>query len=296
VTPATVPGDHCSPELTGRLTDMSTTPPVYRHTLTARELRKRRILRRFLYSQLALRQGLLIALGRESPLVPFTVEADPPSVYWVFRLRDGIADSLPGRLGLPTGITPVAVRVLPDDERQFLLTLNVYRVSGITNGMRAEWSIYVDDPHTGVPRYLVLDARSSTRSMDPVDVFTPASTVRHERDGRQLTTTVGDRPGGFECRLTLPDAMSDLPSVSCAPEWVSANDNIYWSNGVCDRTFYDAGLAHPSMIRLGADDVSIDDGSRWADFIEPDPAHVLVYRQAIEFVVSPWDNIEQLAR
>lgn len=275
---------------------MSTTPPVRRHTLTARELRKRRILRRFLYSQLALRQGLMIALGRESPLVPFTVEADPPSVYWVFRVRGGSAESLSSRLGLPPGITPMAVRVLPDDEPQLLLTLNVYRVSGITNGMRAEWSIYVDDPHTGVPRYLVIDARSSTRSMDPVDIFTPATTVRHERDGRHVITGVGDRPDSFECRLTLPDAMPDLPSVGCAPEWVSANDNIYWANGVCDRTFYDAGLAHPSMIRLGADDASIDDGSPWADLVEPDPAHVLVYRQAIEFVVSPWYNIEQLAR
>ena len=85
---------------------MTTTPPVRRHTLTARELRKRRILRRFLYSQLALRQGLMIALGRESPLVPFTVEADPPSVYWVFRLRDGVAESLPGRLGLPPASRP----------------------------------------------------------------------------------------------------------------------------------------------------------------------------------------------
>ena len=107
--------------------------------------------------------------------------------------------------------------MLPDDEPQFLLTLNVYRVSGITNGMRAEWSIYVDDPHTGVPRYLILDARSSTRSMDPVDIFTPASTVHHERDGRQLTTSVGDRPAGFECRLILPEGMTTCRRSAAHP-------------------------------------------------------------------------------
>ena len=32
------------------------------------------------------------------------------------------------------------------DEPEYLLTLNVYRVSGITNGLRAEWSTYIADP------------------------------------------------------------------------------------------------------------------------------------------------------
>jgi len=277
---------------------MTTSPlPSTRHTVSRGGLRRRRALRRFLYAQLALRQALMVALGREAPLVRFTVEADPPSVYWVFRLRPDVIDSLPERLSLPPGFASTPLRALPDDEPAHLLTLNVYRVSGITNGLRAEWSIYVADPQTGVPRYLVIDPRSSTRSMDPVDVFTAASRVEHEVTGDELVTHLGDDPSAFTSRITLHPDHHALPSVACAPEWVSANDRIYWGNGICDRTFYDAGLAQPSMVRVadeaaGAD--RIDDHSPWADLVEAEPAHVLVFREAIEFIVSPWDNIHDL--
>jgi len=248
-----------------------------------------------MYAQLALRQAVMIGIGKESPLVPFTVEADPPSVYWVFAVRADRIAGLAGRLGLPTGIRPVPLRALPGDEPAHLLTLNVYRVSGITNGLRAEWSIYVDDPHTGVPRYLVIDARSSTRSMDPVDVFTRASTVRHERSVGQLTTLVGDDPTAFTATITLHPDHHDLPAAECAPEFVSANDHIYWLNGICDRTFYDAGLARPSMVRVADGSCELDDRSPWADLVDPVPRHVLVFRDAITFVVSPWNNVDDLA-
>ena len=45
----------------------------------------RRALKRFIYSQLTLRESLLIGFGRSKPLVSFRVEADPPSVYLNFR-------------------------------------------------------------------------------------------------------------------------------------------------------------------------------------------------------------------
>ena len=277
---------------------MSTSPlPSTRHTVTRGGLRKRRALRRFAYSQLALRSALMVALGREAPLVRFTVEADPPSVYWVFRLRPDVVDSLPERLSLPPGYASTPLRALPDDEPAHLLTLNAYRVSGITNALRAEWSIYVEDPDTGVPRYLVIDPRSSTRSMDPVDVFTPASRVEHGIIGDELVTDIGPEATSFSSRLTLHPDHHELPSVACAPEWVSANDRIFWGNGICDRTFYDAGLAQPSMVRMADDAAGADhivDRSPWADLVEPEPVHVLVFREAIEFIVSPWSNIDDL--
>ena len=51
-----------------------------------RGLLGRRLLKRFMYSQLALRSAILIALGLEQPHIKFKVEADPPSVYLVFAL------------------------------------------------------------------------------------------------------------------------------------------------------------------------------------------------------------------
>ena len=65
--------------------------------LTRAGLRGRKALKRFLYAQLAMRQAVMIAIGREQPLVPFTVEADPPSVYFVYRIRPEVVDQTADR-------------------------------------------------------------------------------------------------------------------------------------------------------------------------------------------------------
>lgn len=262
------------------------------HSLSGRGLLGRRALRRFLYAQMAMRSAIMIALGREDPLVRFTVEDDPPSVYFVFRIRADARDRLLADLGLPEGTQLAPIRCLADEEPEYLLTLNVYRVSGITNGLRAEWSIYVED-EAGVPRYMVIDARSSGRSMDPVDVLTPASRVEHRRLGDAITMTIGPESTAFRASFSVP---TDAPTVVSSHEWTTSNDTIYWRNGIHDRTFYDAGLAAPDQVAVDPATVEIDDRSPWAEYVEPTPVTVLVFRQAIEFVVSPWANVDELAR
>ena len=251
--------------------------------------RKRVALKRFMYSQLALRSAIMIAVGREQPLVTFTVEQDPPSVYLVFELRPEAVDDLVTTLALPPGMSVAPVRCLADDEPRYLMALNVYRVSGITNGRRAEWSVFVSEPD-GTPRYMVIDARSSSRSMDPVDVFTKPSRVDHQRVGDQVSMTIGSEGSAFAATIDLGAATV----AGNAPEWVTANDRIYWRNGICDRTYYDAGLAAPKLRSVPPADVTIDDAGPWAELVEPDPVVVLVFDEAIEFVVSPWENVDSL--
>jgi len=260
--------------------------------LTRRGLLARRALRRFLYSQMAMRSAVMIALGKEAPLVRFTVEDDPPSVYLVFRIAPSEVSRLAPDLALPADLRLTPVRCLAGDEPEHLLTLNVYRVSGITNGMRAEWSVYVDDGR-GRPRYLVVDARSSGRSMDPVDVITPASRVEHRVEGDVVSLAVGPPDEAFEASFSIPHEAAKAVS---APEWITANDEIYWANGISDRTFYDGGLADASQVSVDPAAVKVDDRTRWASYVEPVPHRVLVFREAIEFVVSPWSNVEDLAR
>ena len=260
--------------------------------LTRRGLRGRRALKRFLYAQLALRQALMIALGRELPLVPFTVEADPPSVYYVFRIRPELVDSLGDRLGLPAHLPLTPIRCLIDDDPAHLLVLNVYRVSGLANGLRAEWSVFVADA-AGVPRYMVFDARSSKVSMDPVDIITRSSPVKHRREGAVISTRVGEGSGAFTCTIEMPPGEA-AALVSPAPEWAIANDFIYWGNGICDRTFYAAGMVDPRQRKVPASALTIDDGTPWAELVEPEPVHVLVLEGAIELVISPWENLEEL--
>ena len=260
--------------------------------LTRKALRGRRALKRFLYAQLALRQAFMIAIGREEPLLAFTVEADPPSVYFVFRVRPELVAGLHTRLGLPPGLESAPLRCLATDAPAHLLVLNVYRVSGLAKGLRAEWSVFVGDDG-GIPRYMVFDARSSLPSMDPVDVITRASTVLHERVGSTITTRVGDGDEAFEATI---DASSDAGAslVATAPEWSTANDYIYWGNGICDRTYYDAGMAAARVRDVVSAAVTIRDGTPWADLVESEPVHVLVFEDAIELAISPWENLGRL--
>jgi len=234
----------------------------------------------------------MIAIGREQPLVKFTVEADPPSVYFVFRVRDEMVEQLGDRLGLPSELVPAAIRCLGDDDPAHLLVLNVYRVSGLANGLRAEWSVFVADA-AGVPRYMVFDARSSQTSMDPVDIITRASPVTHERRGSVIETRVGTDPTAFVSTIDVPPGDA-APRVSPAPEWATANDFIYWGNGICDRTYYDAGMIDPKQRKVPTSACTIADGTGWAELVDPEPVHVLVFEDAIELVISPWENLDRL--
>ncbi len=257
--------------------------------LTARGLRGRRAMKRALYAMLSFRNGVMIALGKEQPLVRFTVEGDPPSVYVVWRIRPEAVDTLPKRLGLADWMASTPIRCLADDEPEHLLVLNYYRVSGLARGVRAEWSIFIADP-AGIPRYLVFDACSAEFSIDPVDLNTKRSPITHRREGDTIVTSLGEGPD-YTCSIEIP---ADAPTVKTHAEWATANDEIYWTNGIADRTFYNAGMHDPLVVDVPSGAVDITDDTGWADLVEPDPAHVLVYENAIELAMAPWANLDQV--
>jgi hypothetical protein len=243
-----------------------------------------------MYSQLAILSGFKIAIGREIPLVRFTVENDPPSIYWVYRIKTSRIDELTRAIGLPEQFSLCPIRCLETDEPEYLLTVNAYRVSGLANGLRAEWSVFFRDAENA-PRYLIIDAKSSKLSVDPIDIITRATTVIHDRKNEKIHTQIGDGDRAFRSTITIPDLASP---ITTSREWASANDYIYWGNGICDRTFYDTGLANAKQHRIGNEHYVIHDGSPWSQFVEPDPVHVLMLQNSIEFVISPWENIDRL--
>ena len=265
---------------------------IYRQSKPLSTLGKigRIILKRFMYSQLAILSGLKIAIGKENPLVKFTVEKDPPSVYWVYRIKSSEVNNLARKIGLPSHFSLCPIQCLDGEEPEFWMTINAYRVSGLAKGLRAEWSVFVRDEEN-TPRYLIVDARSSTFSVDPIDIITRASTVIHERRDKQLHTEIGEGDQAFTSTITITDIATP---VTVSRDWVSANDYIYWGNGICDRTFYDTGLANTKQNRVRDENFEVKDGSFWSRFVEPAPAHVLLLQNAIEFVISPWENIDRI--
>lgn len=266
-------------------------PDALTKPLGRRGIIGRKALKKFLYSQLSLRQGVMIVLGKEQPLVRFTVEDDPPSVYVVFRVRDDRVADLPTIFGLPPHLPPTPIRCVAGEEPQYYLVLNYYRVSGLAVGLRAEWSIFVADAE-GIPRYMVVDACSEKFSIDPVDLNTRRSRVDHRREADRIVSVIGADDRAFECAIELNDV--EPTYVTTDPQWSRANDYIYWTNGICDRTFYDAGMHNAKVRRVEATSCTITDRTPWRDLVEPEPAHVLVFEDAIELAMSPWENLRSI--
>jgi len=258
-------------------------------TLTRFQRLLRVVVKRFIYSQLYLREFLFILFGRARPLVRFKVEADPPSLYLNFEIPAERIPELERELALPHPLVPI--RCLEGEEPFHCLTLNVYRVSGLANGIRAEWSLYVRDPD-GTPRYMVVEAAADSGSMDPVHIVTRAGRVTHQRAEDRIDSEVVSEDGTrirARCHLTGSE-----PRVRTAPEWIEANDFIYWRNGICDRTFYDSGLANARTRRIDVAGVSIEDETRWGRLVDPVPRNVILFEEAIEFAMSPWWNLDEL--
>lgn len=259
-------------------------------TLTTFQRELRRVAKRFVYSQLYLREALFIVLGRSRPLVRFKVEATPPSLYFNFVLKPEVVQRLEAELDLPHPLAPI--RCVEGEKPFHCLTLNVYRVSGLANGIRAEWSLYIREPSSGKARYVVVEACADSGSMDPVAIISRAGEVRHERSGEALATEVVSA-AGTRFRSVVSKADGGQP-VRATAEWIEANDYIYWLNGICDRTFYDGGLANARITQLDRAEVEIHDDTRWGRMVQPIPRHVIVFEEAIEFAMSPWWNVDEL--
>lgn len=248
----------------------------------------RRLLKRILYSQLALRDAFLILIGRQRPNLAFKVLADPCSIYINFPVRKEMAQEFADYINLAGELSPAPIRCLADEEPALFLTLNIYEVTGLVHGPRAEWSTYITDSD-GIPRYMVLEARAAAGSMDPVNLFTRPDRVEHQvTDGRLVSTVASEGGALFSSDVRLDEGH---PIVEPATEWIEANDYIYWRNGICDRTWYDASVFNARVRSVPPRDIAIRDETPWARFVEPQPRHVLRYDGALEFMISPWFNI-----
>lgn len=247
-----------------------------------------RFLKRVMYSQMAMRDAVLILFGKQRPSLSFKVLAEPCSIYINFTIKPAMASEFSRYINLADGLVPVPIRCLADEKPVLTLTLNIYEVSGIVKGTRAEWSTYVAD-RDGVPRYMVLEARASQGSLDPVNFFTRADRVEHAMNNDSVQSTVASKDGRlFKSTLRLDE---NHPMATPAAEWIAANDYIYWRNGVCDHSWYDASLFDADVYNIPAEDVSIQDNTHWSRFVKPTPRNVLQYDGELDLMLSPWFNL-----
>lgn len=256
------------------------------------------------YGNRALAESAQIAVGAAQPVLEFTVEDTPPSIFVNYVVPDEQAVDFEAFVDLPPGFSLAKVRILESDPApRYWLSLNVYRVSGLTEGLRAEWSTYVDDG-SGSPRFMIVQARASEGSLDPLGPLAFPEPFTHSLDGAGVITTdmqrtelQGNVPALtpddlFSSSIALPDA-ADQTLVTPTLEWVAANDFIYWLNGVNDRTYYNSTAHSAPLLSVDLADVTIDDRTEWTPFIDPTPQHVLVYLDRIQFKITPWWNVTE---
>lgn len=227
-------------------------------------------------------------IGRVQNSIPFTVVADPNSVYLNFRIKPEQLEAFIAYINLPAEFTVCPIQCLDNEEPEYLLTANIYEVTGLAKGLRCEWSTYVLD-EDGIARYMVLEARSSKKSMDPISVITPRGHVEHCRRDDKVISEIASNDGKlFRSTITLnPDA----PYIRPYGDWVEANDYIYWRNGMRDRAYYSAGLSNPKVRLINFSDVTINDETHWAPFIIAEPKHTMVFENSIDFNIVMWDNL-----
>ena len=61
---------------------------------------------------------------------------------------------------------------------------------------------------------------------------------------------------------------------------------------MADKIYYSGLVYDTKMINVPKRTVTISDGTKWAPFIHL--AEVLVFENPLEFIASPWNNLNQL--
>ncbi len=236
--------------------------------------------------------------GQNPPWLNFDVGSDPNSIFINFEFRDGASRDAFEQEHLPEGFTLAPLRILDSDEPRYFLVLNIYQSSGgLVEGARAEWSVFINDPESGVPRFLVIQAAAENLTVDSVNLVVPPEPVSHDLSADAIESYVGvvDEETGeeslyFSSRINWPQ--SPQVNVRFARQFVAANDYIFWGNAVADRGLYNGTVHNRPAALITGDEISFIDRSRWAAFIKPEPVHTVVYVNPLEIVISPWWNLD----
>ncbi|MFB1485898.1 MULTISPECIES: hypothetical protein [unclassified Thiocapsa] len=255
---------------------------------------RHRFAKHYMYGTLTRQSAADVFKGTEQPLLKFEVLDDPPSLFVNFEISPDKVDDLVEFLALPPGFALTPIAILEGETPRLYLSLNIYAVyglRGLLSGNRAEWSVYVTK-NGGRPSYMVVDARASELTLDSVNWFTPGTELIHGKTNDGLSSVVVADEGTSFRSLVTQAGILNAGRVYPEPSWVSANDRIYWRDGVADRTYYDGDFVDTPILSVDPDDMTMLDDTLWRQFVIPRPVSVLVYETGFELVISPWYNLD----
>ncbi|MCB1706385.1 MAG: hypothetical protein KDI17_16080 [Halioglobus sp.] len=232
-----------------------------------------------------------------APWLNFNVGEKPNSIFINFEFRGQAERDAFTADHLPAGFTLAPIRILQTDAPRYFLVLNIYQSSGgLVNGARAEWSVFVDDPDTDEPRFLVIEAVADSISADSVNLLTQPEPVTHELAADAIVSYVGEKDPDSGIETLYFTSSIDWPQapetrVRFHREFVASNDYIFWGNGVADRGLYNGTVHNREGVLVDPKQFNFLDGSDWAQYTGASPVHVVTYLNPLEIVVSPWWNL-----
>jgi hypothetical protein len=157
----------------------------------------------------------------------------------------------------------------------YYLVLNYYTMTGLASGVRYEWSVFVEDPENGKPRFLVIDALAEGITLDPIQgMNTTGDPVTHIHDvqNSQLIS-VAQQHDGSGGQLDYFTAIIDWPPTgtpelsSSTRELVTANDFIYWGGGLCDHGMYNGSVHNRNVTIIPPEAYDITDDTPWFEYV-----------------------------
>jgi hypothetical protein len=246
------------------------------------------------YSGLGQQRGYLVSLGQAEALVDFTVVDAVPAYFINFEVPRSRVAALVDAIGMPAGLELAELSIVRGERPAYFLSLNVYQAAGVAAGMRAEWSVYVREVASPSKVYfMAIDVASSVPSFNVVDLATPPAPVfENTLEQSQITTSIVGASGSFAVTFMVPG--DHAHPVRLSPTWLAANDRVYWTNGVYDKLYYNGSVVDAEVAEVCLASVDIYDDTPWRRFVRPQPAHVLVFRNAQEYLLHPWFNLEEL--
>ncbi len=236
--------------------------------------------------------------GGNVPWLNFEVGGDPAAIFINFEFTGPTEIAAFEAAHLPPGFSLVPFRMMENDPLRYLMVLNIYQSSGgLVEGARAEWSVFVADPNTAEPRFMVIEAKAENLSADSVNLLTQPEPVSYELQAGFLESYVGIVDPQTEIETTYFSASipwPQLPSTHVPFDrfFMPANDFVFWGNAVADKTLYNSTAANRDGAVVPAGQFTYQDNTPWDAFLNNTPVHAVVYLNNQEIVISPWWNLD----
>jgi hypothetical protein len=224
-------------------------------------------------------------LGNGAALTATSIGDTVPTVHYHFTVED--PHGLLQRVGAADRFSPTPVALYDDSEADFYLTLSVYGRTRDPCGIRADWSTYVRNGEGRIST-LQLESFSDAACIDPVSMLGLAAVVEQSGTAdNTLQTRVTTPQIQVTADLELDNSSERLPGQ----DWVAAGDEVCALNGTCSYSFYDGNTLVENLRSIDFSGIEVTVSTPWDDFINTEPAEVMVPRAAAIRVGNPWRNV-----